>query len=235
MRGALKSGTEPNIPVITGPARFSEYHVEPERFGRLVSKPFPWLQSGASLLRSARAVLRQWNLDFEEMAPRMGHGFVYRSPVAVPAIMLAAMGCENGLKAVIVAKTWPHGGTTPLPAKLPDNLTTHDLTVLVARAKIAVVGLAEDAAIKEGCNFIEYAGRYPTMKSAEQTHAWYHHQAPILLAAYTEIFLRCGEETAKISATTPAAVSDFGLSGPAEEAAKVRAALEETLAGIPKP
>jgi hypothetical protein len=224
MRKRLKPPPDPVTPVLFAPAKFSEHHVAPDVFGQLVASPLYWLLAGSALIRAARAIMHQVERDGREMPGSAQR----RSRIGVPAVMLAAMGCEDGLKAVIAARKWPHGAK-PILAKLPKELKGHDLKRLAEEAAIAPVSAQEASAIGEGRYFIEYAGRYPTMTSAEDTPAGYHHQATALFSAYEEIFLRCGEEVDLIRfpprPPTPRTVL--------RRRSKARTALERTIGGVP--
>ena len=182
-----------------GIVKFNDDTVDPAVFRQLVCSPFYWLQSGAKLIRAARAVMHQVELDGKEMP-------IKRSRVDAPAIMLAAMGCEDGLKAVIVAKKWPTPPTEEVEAM---------------QAGIVAANPAEQSAIEEGRYFIQYAGRYPTMKTADDTPNGYFHQAPSLLTAYDRLFLRCGEEAGRAYQ-----VPEYGLT---------RTVLERMIGGVPEP
>jgi hypothetical protein len=154
-------------------------------------------------MRAARTVLRQ--AQTESLAPLQGG-------LTLPAMMLAAMACEDILKAVVVAKRQPRIGGLPQGG--------HDLEELARSAGIPATG-DEVAALKAGKDLIMYAGRYPTGVTANATPGGFAVAPNPLWGAYEQIFLRCGEELGALGWTPELGPPD---------SAKGRAELERRIA-----
>jgi hypothetical protein len=121
-----------------------------------------WFDKGVSLLRASRAIMRQVKVD---QAKGLGDTFLLnrRPPdyakITLPALFLAALAVENGLKGAIVANCGVVKG-----GKLPNVLTGHNLATLAKDAHVNPVGDEERNALDEGQRIIESMGRYPVPK-----------------------------------------------------------------------
>lgn len=138
---------------------FSSYQMASERFDNMKGVPDFWILSSGSLLRAARTLWRPASKEFVTSS----NGYT----VADQAFMLAAMACENALKALIVARQPALASTTP--GKLPDELKGHDLEELAGRANYVAADEQGRQAIEYGRFFIEITGRYPTGTAAAHT------------------------------------------------------------------
>jgi hypothetical protein len=77
-------------------ANFSDEHVDPTVFDRDVRLSDNWVRLGASLLRAARAIMRQVNVDYGRPTAAEPHRPPPNgSPVVHQAIFLAALAVEN--------------------------------------------------------------------------------------------------------------------------------------------
>jgi hypothetical protein len=178
-------------------ANFSDEHVEPALFDRDVRSGDNWVRKGASLLRAARAVMRQAELDYVQRidAVQRDSRPGSRDDVVHQAIFLAALAVENGLKAVI-AEGLPTVLPTPPSGKLPKELQGHDLVDLAspARAAVAVTNEHEREALKRGENYIEWLGRYPSTIAHDEHHTRAAVDVGAMFSAYERLFFRCAEE-----------------------------------------
>lgn len=166
-----------------GDVRFDDHHVDDATFTLLIGSPFNWLLVGAKLLRASRAVLKRLEDDASRIFANR-----YAAGVGPPAVMLAAMGCENALKALCVARR-----PIPVVSKLPKWLQGHDLEALAAKAQYRAASAAERDAIRDGEHFITWAGRYPATKDADQQPGRHGYRTPGLSATYAAIYLSCAE------------------------------------------
>jgi|HubBroStandDraft_6_1064221.scaffolds.fasta_scaffold513620_1 hypothetical protein len=181
-------------------AVFSNHHIEPAAFATLLGSPHQWLWAGASLIRASRAVMRQLDLDSAAIMASQPGGppITHRSPVAAQAMMLAAMACEDALKALMLAKDPKLVGATTY--ELPNLMKgAHDLCELATRALYIPADDDQRAALKEGGFFITWVGRYPTMTAAEDNPAGFQFHAPSLHAAYEAIFMSCADQVARLT------------------------------------
>lgn len=195
---------------------FSEHHIEPTAFAPLVGAPWNWIRSGASLLRAARALVRQFDSD---MAAFITQGSQKRIMLTVDAqsLMLAAMACEDALKGLTLARDPALRGA--ITDKLPRKIRGHDLWTQAQHAQYAHANAEEEAALRAGEYFITWIGRYPTTLTAETQPAGSMRRSPGLHAAYAAIFLSCVEGVA---------VSDWAPGGRHVTAADAGAAARVT-------
>jgi hypothetical protein len=178
-------------------ANFSDEHVDRETFDRDVRSGDNWVREGASLLRAARAVMRQVYLDYlqrmEDPGDERRPGS--RSDIVNQAIFLAALAVENGLKAVI-AEGMP--GALPIPPSgaLPNELRGHDLVDLAStgRAGMAPVDEHEKEALKRGQSYIEWLGRYPATAAHDEHHTRAAVNVNAIFSAYERVFSRCVQQ-----------------------------------------
>jgi hypothetical protein len=178
-------------------ANFSEVHVDAGTFDRDVRSADNWVRVGASLLRAARAILRQVNLDFiARTSPEFALTPGSRDSVVHQAIFLAALAVENGLKAVIAAGM-PGALPNPPSGKLPADLSGHDLVDLASpgRAGIVPADDREAEALKRGQNYVEWLGRYPSSPAHDEHHTRAAVDAGAMFAAYERLFFRCVAES----------------------------------------
>jgi hypothetical protein len=172
---------------------FSDQYVDTATFDRDVRSSDNWTRVGESLMRAARAVMRQAHLDATRPHAEVdneGRGAL----VVNQAIFLAAFALENALKAVIAERH--HQALQGVsPGKLPSELSDHDLDDLAStdRANIVPADNHEREALKRGQNYTEWLGRYATPVSHRQHHSRAAVDVLPLLAAYERLFGRCIE------------------------------------------
>jgi hypothetical protein len=179
-------------------ANFSDEHVGPANFDRDVRSGDNWVRVGASLLRAARAVLRQVHLDFNErLNEKQERHPGSRSDVVHQAVFLAALSVENGLKAVI-AEGLPSPAAAP-SGVLPAELRGHDLLDLASPSRASIIpgDDHEREALKRGQNYIEWLGRYPSTAAHDEHHTRAAVDLGAMFSAYERLFLRCVEEAAR--------------------------------------
>jgi hypothetical protein len=198
-----------------------------------------WLESGAELLRGARALIRQTQVDqaWEDrrkaqlVACGDADGAEFLTPERAillrPALLLSALGAEVGLKAVLALDLQP----VPMPASgaLDEQLRSHDLGRLATAAKIAPMDDTERGAINEGRQLIEWGARYPLPLRNAPIHQVFRMD---YVQAYERLFLRCVERIAAEqygrSPTRPAVPVD-------EWVKQHRARFEHAFGGISAP
>lgn len=213
-------------------ANFSDVHIDRGTFDRDVRSGDNWVRTGASLLRAARAVMRQVQLDFiQHMSPDFNVQPGSRDGVVHQAIFLAALAVENGLKAVI-AEGLPAARPSPPSGKLPNELgrNGHDLVDLASpkRADVVPADDHEREALKRGQNYIEWLGRYPSSPAHDEQHTRAAVDVGAMFSAYERLFFRCVDE----SELRKYLRLGYAEERATEEATLYRALFEWTAAGL---
>lgn len=160
-----------------------EGHLNAEQWELTLRGSTNWLDSSASLLRAARTVEQRRAADESLLAST---GLAHQS---AQVVLLAALGVENALKAVIVSRI---GADDPLTAAFPGGMKTHALNQLAVRAQVKALDPNEEFVLECGDLFVEWIGRYPVAARPEEQVAPSYHQA-VCLAASERIFYRCVE------------------------------------------
>jgi hypothetical protein len=210
-------------------ANFSDEHIEPAVFDQDVRSGDNWVRKGSSLLRAARAVMRQVYLDYiQRMDALQDSRPGVRDEVVHQAIFLAALAVENGLKAVIAEEMQVVPPTRP--GVLPEELRGHDLLDLASaqRADMAPVDEHEREALKRGQNYIEWLGRYPSTAAHDEHHTRAAVDVNAMFAAYERLFFRCVEESERRKYLRLGYAEDKA----ATEAASYRALFEWSAEGV---
>jgi hypothetical protein len=167
---------------------------DPQIFEYLTKeKGMLWLMPGASLLRSARVLMKRQ----EEDGPR-GPGSPM--PVSFQAVMLAAMAVENAFKSVLAEMNKiTVERTNKSEARIKFPCRGHDLKALAGHAGVTATAgdKAEEHALEHGEHFIATMGRYSLAMEAEKQVTGGGLNPSRLVQAYTRLFLRAGEVMAK--------------------------------------
>jgi hypothetical protein len=194
---------------------FGTEHISAAEFDAYITRPTPWLESGAALLRAAKALRRQYRIDaaHEQRVAETAKEFFKKQSKPEPIFVdgpryrtinaqVAFLGClavENALKALIAARTLAAHGN-PSTGKLPKVLKSHDLQDLAsaANAKLPAQDDHEREVLEEGDRVIEYIGRYPSPLEASEFPVGFACEPNRVLDACERLFFRNVEECGRL-------------------------------------
>jgi hypothetical protein len=210
-RRTLPTPTAPPGPVILDLTAavgvgHSGLRTDAQSFDALVRNPDAWLRKSAELFRASMAVLRQWAIDqaaFEAAVARAEQAaadsldicsFAY---VGHQAMFLGALGAENAIKAVIVARrdpaTFPPG---VVMTQVPTALGRHNLEQLAAMARGVGQNAGETEVLRHGEMVISWLGRYPVDVAGEVMPTMHQFHPQRFVGACGQIWQRCLEAVA---------------------------------------